>query len=131
MSQDSDKTNPIGYEDGGLIRGSFKANIGGHSFLIKEGSIDHPHREEKEYGRQGQPDSASYVKDFSTMEVTVMARRGMPDPETKRMIPFAFKDDVWILAATKFAFSTAGLQVHTGVIRRLYNAPTDPVYADE
>ena len=123
-------SNPIGYEDGGLIRGSYKLNIEGSVLFIKEGSIDNPHREDKEYGLQGQPDSASYVKDFSTMEVTIMNKRGMPDPETKRMKPFAFKDDIWIIAATKFAFSAAGLQVYTVALRKLYNDPVEPVYAE-
>lgn len=126
---DADKTNPIGYEDGGLIRGSFKLNILGAVFFLKEGSIDNPHREDKEYGQQSQPDSASYAKDFTGMEVTIMNRVGMPDPEGKRFFPFAFKDDVWIIVATKFSFSAAGLQAHTCTIRKLYNAPTDPVYA--
>jgi hypothetical protein len=127
---DADKSNPIGYEDGGLIRGSYKLNIEGASYLIKEGSIDNPHREEKEYGSQGQPDSASYVKDFTAMDVTIMARKGAPDPETKRMKPFAFRDDVWVIVSTKFAFSTPGLQVHTGTIKKLVNAPTEPIYAE-
>jgi hypothetical protein len=127
---DENKTNPIGYEDGGLIRGSFKLNIQGASLFLKEGSIDNPHREDREYGLKGQPDAASYVKDFSTMEVTVMNKAGMPDPSTKTFLPFAFKDDVWMIVATKFAFSSAGLQVWTGSIRRLYNDPVEPVYAD-
>lgn len=121
-------TNPIGYSDGGLIRGAYRLNIDGSSFLLKEGKIAIPVREEKEYGAQGQPDSANYVEDFSTMSVTIMAKKGMVDPATKRFRPFAFKGDVWVLASIDFAFSTQGLQVYTGQINKLYNDPVEPVY---
>lgn len=123
-------TAPIGYSDGGLIRGSYKITIDGTTYLLKEGKVQNPAREEKEYGVQGEPDSQSIVKDFSTMSVTIMAKKNLPDPETKRMKPFAFKGDVWLLASTEFAFSTAGLQVYTGTINKLVNEPVDPIYAE-
>ncbi len=125
-----DTTNPIGYEDGGLIRGSFKINIDGAVFLLKEGKIANPARTEREYGVQGAPDSASYVGDFSTMQVTIMNRKGGVDPVTKRFRPFAFKGDVWIISASDASFSTQGLQAFTAEINRLYNDPVEPVYPE-
>lgn len=123
-------TNPIGYSDGGLIRGSFALNIEGSTFFLKEGKITNPARTDKEYGLKGQPDSQDIVADFSSMTVTIMARKGMPDPETKRFKPFAFKGAAWVIASTEFAFSTAGLQVHTGQIEKLVNDPVEPIYAE-
>jgi hypothetical protein len=59
-----------------------------------------------------------------------MNKVGMPALDELRFFPFAFKDNVWILASTEFAFSSAGLQVYKGEIHRLYNDPVDPVYPE-
>lgn len=124
------QTAPIGYSDGGLIRGSYRINIDGASFFLKEGKVQNPHREDKEYGLNGQPDSAHYVKDFSSMPVTIMNKQGMANPEGKRFKPFGFFGDAWVIVSTEFAFSAAGLQVWTGEIKKLVNDPVEPVYAD-
>ncbi|MDB5541766.1 MAG: hypothetical protein JWQ89_3493, partial [Devosia sp.] len=60
----------------------------------------------------------------------IMNRRGMPDLETLRFLPFAFKNDVWIIIACDFSFSTGGLQVWNADIRKLYNDPVDPIYPE-
>jgi hypothetical protein len=127
---ETNKVKPIGYRDGGNIRGTYKVNINGVTILIKEGKVANPSRQDKEYGLKGQPDSADYIEDFSTMSVTVMNKVGMPALDELRFFPFAFKDNVWILASTEFAFSSAGLQVYNGEIHRLYNDPVDPVYPE-